>query len=232
MRPTLELLLQYDDRQDAKSIQINRVIIAGWTARDEAAIQEHIEELAELGVAPPSRTPLFYRVAARRLTTDAYIEAIGEASSGEAEFFLLNIDGDVWVGAGSDHTDRAAEAQGITLSKQMCDKPVARPVWRLADVKAHWDRLRLSSWIVEGGERLAYQDGQVAAILSPDDLMGKFAVEDEDGGLGPGDLMMCGTLPAIGGVRSSAHFAFSLTDPVLDRRIAHAYDIVTLPDAG
>lgn len=195
-------------------------------------MQEHIDELAELGVKPPVRTPIFYRVAARRLTTGAWIEAVGGASSGEVEFFLINIAGEIWIGAGSDHTDRAAEAHGVTLSKQMCDKPVASEIWRLADVAAHWDQLMLTASITENGEDVVYQEGPVTTMLAPEDLMAKFAAEDEAGGMQPGDLMMCGTLPAIGGVRPGSRFSFSLADPVLNQRISHAYDIVELPDWG
>lgn len=42
--------------------QITQGIVAGWTGRDRAAVDHHIAELADLGVAPPSEVPLFYRV--------------------------------------------------------------------------------------------------------------------------------------------------------------------------
>ncbi len=213
----------------ASSTAIRRLVIAGWTARDRSAIEEHIAELKELGVAPPKRTPMFYRVAASRITTAGQIEVIGGASSGEVEFFLINIDGDLWVGAASDHTDREAEAIGITLSKQLCDKPVAPDLWRLDDVLPHWDRLELTAHATIAGERVRYQHGPVAAMLPPADLLEIFAKEDGEGGFGPGDLMLCGTLPAEGGVRPGTRFEFELSDPVLDRRISHAYDIIELP---
>ena len=41
--------------------------------------------------------------------------------------------------------------------------------------------------------------------------------------------MMCGTLPAIGGVRPAARFDFELSDPVLERQITAGYDIIELP---
>ena len=43
--------------------EARRLVIAGWTGRDAAAIAHHIEELAALGVPAPSAVPLFYRVA-------------------------------------------------------------------------------------------------------------------------------------------------------------------------
>ena len=41
--------------------------------------------------------------------------------------------------------------------------------------------------------------------------------------------MFCGTLPAIGGVRPASRFEMTLEDPVLDRKLSHAYDIDPLP---
>jgi len=68
---------------------ISVVVIAGRSGRDAAAVQAHIEELAALGVAPPSRTPLYYRVGASLLTQAARIQALGHGSSGEAEAVLI-----------------------------------------------------------------------------------------------------------------------------------------------
>jgi len=73
-------------------------------------------------------------VSASRLTTDETIEAVGESSGGEVEFVLLQHAGKLWVGTGSDHTDREVEKFGVTVSKQMCDKPIAPVFWAYDDV--------------------------------------------------------------------------------------------------
>ena len=44
-------------------------MIAGWTGRDQAAVERHIAELAAIGVARPLAVPCFYRVGANLLTT-------------------------------------------------------------------------------------------------------------------------------------------------------------------
>ena len=44
--------------------------------------------------------------------------------------------------------------------------------------------------------------------------------------------MFCGTLAAHGGVRPTRDFAFELEDPVLGRKIGHAYTVRTLPNLG
>ena len=221
------------DTADTRTAHINRTIVAGWTARDVEAMEEHIAELEELGVARPARTPMFYRVSCSCLTLADKIEVIGNASSGEAEFFLLNLDGDIWLGTGSDHTDREAEAHGVTLSKQMCEKPLAGGLWRWADVANHWDEVQIRSHAVIDGKRVPYQDGQVSAMLAPQTLLELYGKEDETGaGFSPGDLMLCGTLPAIGGVRRADRFEFELVDPVLNRRLHHGYDVIELPVLG
>src|SRR3546814_15061821 len=51
-------------------IPVRSAVIAGWTGRDPVAVEKHIAELEELGVRRPASTPIFYRVAAPRLTTD------------------------------------------------------------------------------------------------------------------------------------------------------------------
>jgi hypothetical protein len=44
--------------------------------------------------------------------------------------------------------------------------------------------------------------------------------------------MFGGTFPAIGGIRPADRFEFELEDPVLQRRLAQAYDVRSLPVAG
>lgn len=229
----LEFQLLSNGSSESRQVTIHRTIVAGWTARDVDAMEKHIAELEELGVTRPARTPMFYRVSCSCLTHADAIEVIGGASSGEVEFFLVNIDGEIWCGTGSDHTDREAEAVGVTLSKQMCDKPLAGTLWRHADVAAHWDQLQLTAHALIDGERVIYQQGQVSAMLAPDTLLELFAGEaNAAGGFAPGDLMLCGTLPAHGGVRPASRFEFELSDPVLDRRIQHGYDVIELPIEG
>jgi hypothetical protein len=205
---------------------VRKLVIAGWTGRDAAALQKHIRELAALGIAAPKTTPVFYRVSASLLTTAPSVEVIGKESTGEVEFVLFNLDGEIRVGLGSDHTDRKAEAVGVTLAKQMCPKPIAPETWALADVEPHWDELTLSAWAVSDGRRSLYQQGKVSAMRHPRNLMALY------GRFAPGTAMFCGTLPVVGGIRWAEAFEMELEDPVLKRRIVHRYDITALPIEG
>ncbi len=195
---------------------------AGFTGRDEAAVRHHIDELAALGVAPPSQVPLFYQLSPNLLCQTEELTVIGRESSGEAEPFLLRADGDLWLGLGSDHTDRAFETTSIAHSKQLCGKPVATTLWRYEDVKDRLDALELSSTIEANGQQVTYQEGTLAGIRPLEKLLERHP-------LGEGESMLCGTLGAIGGVRPSAKFSMKLTDPQNGRSISAGYAVRSLP---
>jgi hypothetical protein len=89
-----------------RRIDIASLVIAGWTGRDKAAVEHHIAELAAIGVKRPRIVPCFYRVGANLLTTTGEVEVAGEDSSGEVEFVLVSGPEGLYVGVGSDHTDR------------------------------------------------------------------------------------------------------------------------------
>ncbi len=212
-------------RLNLRDVAVRDLVIAGWTGRDQAAVDAHIRELSELGVAPPKSTPIFYRVSASLLTQEVEVQVMGSDSTGEVEFVLIQ-DGDrLLVGPGSDHPDRKAETTGVTLAKQMCPKLVAVEAWEFSSVESHWDELVLRSHAVSGGRRTLYQQGSVAAMRHPRDLMQGYK-------LSPGTAMFCGTLPVIGGFRWADEFVMELEDPVLKRRITHSYAMRALPVEG
>jgi hypothetical protein len=194
------------------TLAIDRAVIAGWTGRDPVARDRHIAELEALGIARPASTPIYYRVAARRLTQADSIEVSGGDSSGEVEFVLIGWQGRIFVGCGSDHTDRKVESYGVTVSKQMCDKPIAPVLWELEEVIGHWDRLMLRAHAWIDGARVLYQEGTLEAMLPVADLIAR----GFDGNALPdGCAMFGGTFAAKGGIRPASRFEFELEDPVL-----------------
>ena len=206
--------------------EANNLVLAGWTGRDRAAIEHHIEELSALGVAPPSATPMFYRTGVELLTQAENLQVLGPNTSGEVEYVLLATDTDLWITVGSDQTDRQVEATGIALSKQLAGKVLATTAWRLADLSERWDELSLRSWATIDGERVLYQEALLGTIETPGDLISKYT-----GGaahLAPGTVMMSGTSAAIGGIRPAARFDMELARPD-GRVIQHGYSIEVLP---
>ncbi|MBE0489124.1 MAG: DUF2848 domain-containing protein [Halomonas sp.] len=215
------------DSGESVDVDVQELIIAGWAGREQAGIDEHIEELKAIGVTPPSTTPLFYRVSADQLTTADTIQVLGNASSGEVEVVLIGSPEGTLVGIGSDHTDREAEAWSVAHSKQVCAKPVSRQVWPLDEVIDHWDELTMASWATIDGEEVLYQQGRVTGLLPPGELLQRFGLEQTR--LAPGQVMLCGTLPVIGGVRAADAFRMVLEDPVRGREIHHRYRVQSLP---
>jgi hypothetical protein len=213
-----------------RELRIDNLVIAGWTGRDRKAMETHIEELAALGVPRPATTPIYYRVAAALLTTDTSIEVMGTATSGEIEPVIFALGDGLWVGVGSDHTDRDAETKGITLAKQLCPKPVAPMLWRFADVAKHWDQIFLRSRLIVGGKREPYQDGTAATMQRPEALIAQY--RGKPGGMPVRTAMFCGTMAAQGGIRPADRFEIVMADPVLKRAIRHTYSIRSLPVAG
>jgi hypothetical protein len=211
------------------TLAIDQAVIAGWTGRDPAARDKHIAELEAIGIARPATTPIYYRVSARRITTADSIEVSGHDSSGEVEFVLIGWQGRIFVGLGSDHTDRKVETYSVTVSKQMCDKVMAPVLWELEEVAGHWDQMILRSYAWIDGARVLYQEGKLDEMLSVADLISR----GFDGkGLPDGCAMFGGTFAAIGGIRPASRFEYELEDPVLKRSIRHAYDVIALPVLG
>ena len=211
------------------TLPIDQAVIAGWTGRDPVARDKHIAELEAIGIARPASTPIYYRCAARRLTTADSIEVSGAESSGEVEFVLIGWQGRIFVGVGSDHTDRKVETYSVTVSKQMCDKPIAPILWELEDVAAHWDRMILRSFAWIDGARVLYQQGTLDAMLPVADLIaGGFGGK----GFPDGCAMFGGTFAAKGGIRPASRFEYELEDPVLKRKISGGYDVIVLPVLG
>ena len=226
---TIDVLVHAGGTATRQQVTVNRLVIAGWTGRDPVARDKHIAELEALGIPRPATTPIYYEVAASRLTTSDAIEVSGADSSGEVEFVLVKAGGRLLLGVGSDHTDRKVETYNITVSKQICDKPVAPELWLVDDVLAHWDQLVLRAYATIGGERVLYQEGALSGMLAPADLIARRYGE---AGLPEGTAMFGGTFAAKGGIRPADRFAYELVDPVLNRSIRHGYAIEQRVIAG
>lgn len=208
---------------------IRSLVVAGWAGRDREAIEHHIEELAALGVPRPSSVPLYYRIAENQLTQASRIQVVGDASSGEVETFVFAAGGDMFVSIASDHTDRKLEAHSVALSKQVCAKPVGTTAWRLADVAEYWDELVVRAYIVENGAEVLYQEGPLATLRTPGELIAGYTQGQP---LPEGTGMTCGTVAAIGGIRPSTTFIMELVDPRRQRVLRHRYDVEVLPEVA
>jgi hypothetical protein len=213
------------------AIAAKRIVIAGWAGRDSAEVEHHIRELEAIGVRRPSSVPCFYEVSPALLTTSDSIEVIGGCSSGEVEVVLIQskMDG-LFVGIGSDHTDRKVESYDVAVSKQMCAKPLGRTLWRYADVLSHWDELIARSWRIDSdGRRVRYQEGALARLMHPEALIGRAFGSTS---MLPETALFCGTQPVLGALTPASAYELELHDPVLGRSLRHRYAVNALAHTG
>ncbi len=210
---------------ELKQIALDRCINAGYTGRDEAAVQAHIEELEETGIAPPERVPTFYQLAPYTLLVDpGTIDVIGGDTSGEAEFGLIPTGDECYVVAASDQTDRELETHSIRLSKQVAPNVISKHAWRYSAIEDHWDEIELRAWNTIEGERTLYQETTLGSILKPEEILNE--VEDRYGGPLYGSAILSGTVATESGdVQPGSRFEVELVDPVHDRSIEVAYDV-------
>ncbi|MGA3174545.1 MAG: DUF2848 family protein [Syntrophorhabdales bacterium] len=192
---------------------VRRMVNAGYTARDQEGVRKHIEELKEKGVPAPPEIPTLYPVASYLLGTGGALEVVEEDNSGEAEFVLFLDEGNIYVGAGSDHTDRALEASSIVKAKQICPNVVSPVIWPYEELKGVWDSLVLRSWVEKGGKRILYQEANLSAFITVEDLLSFVKGKIKDGNL-ENMVIFSGTVSVIGGkVLSGEGFEVELFNP-------------------
>ncbi len=215
---------------DATTVEVSvrRLLNAGYAGRDQAEVQAHIDELAELGVPGPAVTPALYPIAPYLAAQTDVVPAQHERTSGEAEWALV-ITGespdDVLLTVACDHTDRALEVHGVAWSKNASLDVLGRQAWRLTDVADHLDQIAVVGRV--GAERTVIQRSTLGALLTPaywlDVLRGR-------GEAVPGTVLLSGTVAMIEGVdQFSDRWEVELVDPVRNRTISCAYAVDLLP---
>ncbi len=211
--------------QHTLQIAFQHLVVAGWVGRDEAAVQKHIEELGKHGVPAPTRTPTYMHLSPNLLTSSESVQVISPYSSGEVESALIRHDGKLYLGVGSDHTDREVEKYDIPTSKQMCAKVLAPIVWEYEEVESHLDEVVLLSWTRKAQQDLLYQEGRLGMNIRPKNLLDAMPTRLEKENL----CLFCGTLPTLTGISYGERFAFEMQDPILNRRVSHEYAVHILP---
>lgn len=171
-----------------------RLILVGYSGRDEAAVRAHVDELARHGVPAPAEVPAVWEVAVDLLTTDDEIKVLAGATSGEAEPVLILRDGEARLAVGSDHTDRDLERTDMDAAKRACPKVVSDASWPLP---ASWDDIELRSEVLVDGEWRPYQQSTLAALRPIEWFVERFG-NDGDA------VVFCGTVPVIGDLVTSA----------------------------
>lgn len=189
------LRLYLAGRGTAVDVTPQRLVVAGYTGRDEHAVAEHIAELAAIGVPEPASVPAFYDLDPALLTTESIVAIDGTGTSGEVEPVLIRHENSYYLAVGSDHTDRDIERHDIGASKAACPKPLGGLVMPLGTElsSVDWDGITASSSVDE----VPYQRGTLAALRRPDDLLTRLSATlgETDGDL----VVFGGTLPLLTG---------------------------------
>jgi len=200
-----------------------RVVLGGYTARDEEAVRRYIAGLAAKGIPPPEHVPALFHVGRELVTTAPVIDVAGARTCGEVEFALLVDEDEIWVAAASDHTDRELEERSIPAAKQACPKPISPSVWRLSELRDHWDALVLRSFTPHDAGA-PYQEAGVATLLHPDDLLA--LVRDRLGDDLTGTVVFGGSFASLGGgFAFHDSFRAELHDPTTGRTLSTTYRI-------
>ncbi len=176
-----KLILNVQGTDETIELLANHVFNAGYAGSDQEKVQEHIDELAKLGVPVPSTTPTLYPIADYLPTTTDRIQVQHQETSGEIEYVLIRAQGEWFVTVGSDHTDRKLETFNVPMSKQAYPNIIAQDDWRLKDVKDHWEQLEL---LGDCGGRTATVSKRKLCRLDDSGTMARTFCTDECGGRG------------------------------------------------
>jgi 4-hydroxyphenylacetate 3-monooxygenase len=183
-----------------------RLVIAGLTGRDAAAVQHHVDELREMGISVPEKVPAFWEVPVSLLSTSGHIEVDSRESSGEIEPVLFCTADGWYVGVGSDHTARDVERESIHKSKAACQKPLGDQVIPADTVMNSWGDLRIRS----RAEGAPYQDAAMEEmILTLADILD--AYREQFGEPETGLVMFLGTVPTVAGLNFGTTFEGEIT---------------------
>lgn len=186
----------------------------------------HIEELVREGIPAPRHVPWIFVANPETLQIGQTIWAYDDKSSGEIEYVLLIDQDQTYVCLGSDHTDRGLEALTIERSKQIYPRVLSKNAWKLEELLPQWDRLRISSRVLENGRMVDYQSGTLAQLIRPEQLLDLIGPDPE-----PGTALFSGTLPVLsGGIRSAARFEGTLTSDRDTTLATLGYDVLSLPE--
>lgn len=206
-----------------KEITYDELLVIGYAGRNIEKTMEHIKELEEqLGVAPPNKIPTIFECSHEILTKAKDIKFIGNKTCGEVEYIIVVSEGDIYIGIGSDHTDRELESVSVPKSKQVCPKPIGNELWDYNDIKDHWDKIRLVSYQTIDEKEVIYQDGTLADILPVEKILSEL---NERVGNIKNAVIYSGTVPLLEGFKYGNNFRCKMIDEVLNRELELNYNI-------
>lgn len=208
-----------------KNVEINleKVLVVGYSGSNVKKIEEHILELKEqLGVPAPKRIPTIFECSLENLTFNKKIKFVGDMTSGEVEFLIIKHDDNIYIGIGSDHTDRKLESVSVLKSKQVCPKPASNILWDYEEIKDIWAQLQVVSYQKVEGKEIMYQSGNLSQILPVEKIIAE--LEERIGNIN-NSVIFSGTVPLVGKFEYGDKFIGKIVDNINDRELILEYEI-------
>lgn len=197
----------------------------GSATRDPATAVAHQQEVARSGIhiATDVPAPRIYPIGIHAFTMENEVFVQSDRTSGEVEIVLHMADR-LYVGVGSDHTDRALETVSIPGSKQACANHLAAVLWPFDELRDHWDDCVLRSWV----DGRLYQEVGVDAFLHPDDMLA--VLRDRVTGVPERDFTVySGTIVSVDkALGFGERWKYALEDPATGRSIEADYRVVDI----
>ena len=205
--------------------KVDRMYNFGSATRDPDTAVAHQQEVAKSGIhiAFDIPAPRIYPIANHALTLHDELGVQCEQTSGEVEIVMVLAD-QLYVGVGSDHTDRAVETVSILASKQDCANHLAPILWPYSEIKDHWDDCVLRSWV----DGRLYQEVGVKAFLEPENMIALLRervsdVPDKNIVLYSGTIVSVDKKLGFG-----SRWRYQIEDPTAERLIEAEYAVTNL----
>lgn len=205
-----------------------RVFAIGYAGRNMEKTLEHIRELErDLGVPAPKKIPTIFQCGNYVLTQEKDLAFVGEKTCGEVEYVIVLKEGKIYIGVGSDHTDRDLESANVPKAKQICAKPICPVLWDYEELKDHWDTIRLNSWQTVDGREIPYQRGTLADILPVEVILKE--LNERVGGI-DNCVIFSGTVPVLDGFHYGTNFRYEMADDTLGRTLGSEYNVIAISE--
>lgn len=201
----------------------NNLYVIGYAGRDEEKTLKHIEELQrDLNVKPPKQIPTIFECSRRILTRDKNLDVFGNQNSGEAEYVIVLFKKKIYIGLGSDHTDRELESYNVAKSKEIMPKVMSKVLWDYDEIKGHFDDIELLSYQKKGKKEFLYQKGTLKDILPPERILKE--LKQRVGGV-ENSIIFSGTVALLDKFYFGNFFKAKMVDKKLNRTIELKYKI-------
>jgi len=207
------------------TFEVKRLYNFGSATRNPETAVAHQQEVAKSGIhiAFDVPAPRIYPIGVAALVQDDEVYVQTDRTSGEVEI-VIHVADQLYVGVGSDHTDRALETVSIPGSKQACPNHLGPVLWPYEEIRESWDDCILRSWV----DGRLYQEVGVSAFLRPEDMVS--TLSERVGGVPDRDFTVFGgTIVSVDkALGFGTTWRYEIEDPTHSRSIAAQYRVVDI----